>query len=84
MPTAVELLAQAGIDELTLVEQCRIPPNLFRPVTVRVRQIPVEAAMTEAIIDTSGRRVVSLLPRLATTQAEAGDSGIRPDVSVTK
>lgn len=35
LPRAVELLEQEGIDDAQLIEQCRVPPNLFRIVTAR-------------------------------------------------
>jgi hypothetical protein len=35
LPKAVELLEQEGIDETHLIEQCRVPPELFRMVTAR-------------------------------------------------
>jgi Zn-dependent peptidase ImmA (M78 family)/transcriptional regulator with XRE-family HTH domain len=35
LPKAVELLAEAGIDEQLLVDQCRVPIALFRTVTSR-------------------------------------------------
>jgi Zn-dependent peptidase ImmA (M78 family) len=65
LPRAVELLGQEGIAESQLVEQCRIPIDLFRTVTARV---PV--SMRSDIDDLGGtennrsdRRVVSLLER---------------------
>lgn len=71
MPRAVELLDQEGIDEWTLIEQCRIPPDLFRTVTARVPQTSVDTEPTGSDPDTSGRRVVSLLQKLEKAQAEA-------------
>ena len=35
LPRAVELLAEAGVGEQPLVEQCRVPAELFRTVTAR-------------------------------------------------
>ncbi|WP_051772761.1 helix-turn-helix domain-containing protein [Saccharothrix sp. NRRL B-16314] len=61
MPRAVELLAQEGIDETALIEQCRVPPDLFRIVTSRTP----ESGATLAVPTTQrpGGRVVSLLER---------------------
>ena len=36
LPRAVELLAQEAIGEVLLVQQCRVPADLFRTVTARV------------------------------------------------
>ncbi|TCO37620.1 Zn-dependent peptidase ImmA (M78 family) [Kribbella antiqua] len=65
LPRAVELLVQEGIDESQLVEQCRVPVDLFRTVTARM---PVSATSDIGHLDsgTSHRtdgRVVSLLQR---------------------
>lgn len=72
LPGAVELLAQEGIDEWTLIEQCRIPPDLFRIVSARAPQILVEAQTNGPTDYTSGRRVVSLLPKLKKAPGVAG------------
>jgi len=43
LPRAIELLAREDIDESRLVEQCRVPVDLFRTVTSRVpRHAPAE------------------------------------------
>jgi Zn-dependent peptidase ImmA (M78 family) len=59
---ALELLHQAGIEEATLMAQCRVPPDLFRTITARapqpLAQQPVLALDDEA--STAGA-VVSLL-----------------------
>ncbi|MFE3030880.1 helix-turn-helix domain-containing protein [Streptomyces canus] len=61
---AVELLTQEGIDEAQLIEQCRVPPDLFRTVTSRT---PHHDSATSAAARTdtqpTGGRVVSLLER---------------------
>ncbi|WP_338765865.1 XRE family transcriptional regulator [Nocardia vulneris] len=41
---AVELLANEGIYETTLIDQCRIPTDLFRTITSRMPQNSVKAA----------------------------------------
>lgn len=84
MPRAVELLAQEGIDELALIAQCRVPMNLFRTVTARVPQVPVEEGTTEPVDEPGGRRVVSLLPRLATAHADAGSRPSRSEVPIIR
>lgn len=62
---AVELLAQEGIDEAQLIEQCRVPVDLFRTVTAR---IPNGSLSDAAQVDTVGKHqgggtVASLLER---------------------
>jgi Zn-dependent peptidase ImmA (M78 family)/transcriptional regulator with XRE-family HTH domain len=74
LPRAVELLAQEGIGERLLVEQCRVPIDLFRTVTSRTPNhtpagTPPPAA--EAGRQRSGGRVVSLLER-PTRSSRAG------------
>jgi Zn-dependent peptidase ImmA (M78 family)/transcriptional regulator with XRE-family HTH domain len=62
LPRAVELLAQEGIDETLLVEQCRVPADLFRTVTARGPDPTVpEDGQQESRGDRG--RVVSLLER---------------------
>jgi Zn-dependent peptidase ImmA (M78 family) len=72
LPRAVELLEQEGIDKSHLIEQCRVPTDLFRIVTSR---IPGDdsPALTDAPTNAqrSGGRVVSLLER---RQAARGGS----------
>ncbi|MBB4967476.1 helix-turn-helix domain-containing protein [Saccharothrix violaceirubra] len=59
LPRAVELLAQEGIEDTILIEQCRVPPDLFRVVTSRTP----ESGGLHALPTTqrAGSRVVSLL-----------------------
>ncbi|RKT55420.1 helix-turn-helix domain-containing protein [Saccharothrix australiensis] len=57
LPRAVELLAQEGVDDGLLVQQCRVPVDLFRTVTARAPDLRVPAA------DTTRARVVSILDR---------------------
>jgi hypothetical protein len=63
---AVELLTQEGIGEARLIEQCRVPADLFRIVTARIpesgsgdsyAELPTSAASEQL----AGGRVVSLL-----------------------
>jgi len=64
LPRAVELLENEGIGELTLIEQCRVPAELFRTVTARTpERLEVEPLDAERKAKES-RKVVSLLPRL--------------------
>jgi Zn-dependent peptidase ImmA (M78 family) len=62
---AVELLAQEGIDEAQLIEQCRVPVDLFRTVTARIPN----GSLSDAVqVDTVGKHqgggtVASLLER---------------------
>lgn len=69
LPRAVELLEEAGIDERQLIEQCRVPADLFRTVTARVPdRVPTEILRPHG---EPGRhsvdgRVVSLLERRQT------------------
>lgn len=64
LPRAVELLEQEGIDEAQLIEQCRVPPDLFRTVTARIpgNDSPV-STMASSSAQQTGGRVVSLLDR---------------------
>ncbi|MFF5985941.1 helix-turn-helix domain-containing protein [Prauserella flavalba] len=68
LPRAVELLEQEGIDEAKLIEQCRVPSDLFRTVTART---PSNAPPLTASPATyrAGSRVVSLLERLSDRDA---------------
>lgn len=59
LPAAVELLAQHGIDESVLVDECRVPLPLLR--TVIARQPATNAEPPGANVATPGH-VVSLLP----------------------
>jgi Zn-dependent peptidase ImmA (M78 family)/transcriptional regulator with XRE-family HTH domain len=46
LPRAVELLAQEGVDERALIEQCRVPADLFRTVTARTPDTPAPALLS--------------------------------------
>ena len=62
LPRAVELLTQEGINEAQLIEQCRVPPDLFQTVTARTPDSaspgPPASSNNE---QRTGGRVVSLL-----------------------
>jgi Zn-dependent peptidase ImmA (M78 family)/transcriptional regulator with XRE-family HTH domain len=71
LPRAVELLDQEGIDEGHLIEQCRVPPHLFRTVTARTPDLDLRPASVSGDgLQQSGGRVVSLLQRNSGHQAE--------------
>ncbi len=64
LPRAVELLMQEGIEGTQLIEQCRVPPDLFRTVTARTP----DNGLSEPFASSNskrrtGGRVVSLLER---------------------
>ncbi|MDQ4031833.1 MAG: Xre family DNA binding protein, partial [Actinomycetota bacterium] len=59
LPRAVELLAQEGITRDVLVQQCRVPVELFRTVTARTPGVP--PSDPQPATSGTGRRVVSLL-----------------------
>jgi Zn-dependent peptidase ImmA (M78 family)/transcriptional regulator with XRE-family HTH domain len=59
LPRALELLGQADIGEARLIEQCRVPADLFHTVTSRVPRYAPPPADPVAVHDS--RRVVSLL-----------------------
>ena len=65
MPRAVELLVQEGIDEDLLVEQCRVPHELFRTVVSRRPDTSSGDPNSRSPRgdEQSGGRVVSLLGR---------------------
>ena len=67
LPRALELLAQEGIDENLIIEQCRVPPDLFRTVVSRrpdILQESVRVGHKSSGSQQSGGRVVSLLDRV--------------------
>lgn len=63
LPKAIELLEQEGTSEVQLVEQCRVPIELFRVVTGRVPEESQLAAIKSSkdTDQSAGGRVVSLL-----------------------
>ncbi|OLF17420.1 helix-turn-helix domain-containing protein [Actinophytocola xanthii] len=64
LPRAVELLSQEGIDEVHLVAQCRVPPDLFRVITARAPETePTAPVETSVSPHSASDRVVSLLER---------------------
>lgn len=67
LPRAVELLAHEGIGERILIEQCRLPVDLFRTITART---PDPAPSMSDDSQPGGSRVVSLLEWRRATSAE--------------
>jgi Zn-dependent peptidase ImmA (M78 family)/transcriptional regulator with XRE-family HTH domain len=66
LPRALELLVQEGIDETRLIEQCRVPSELFRTVASRRPNISPGATPFDGVTsenERGGSRVVSLLDR---------------------
>ena len=66
LPRALELLVQEGIDETRLIEQCRVPYELFRTVASRRPDISPGATPFDGVTSENeggGSRVVSLLDR---------------------
>lgn len=63
LPKAVELLADVGIDERLLVEQCRVPIELFRMVTARTPNGPLADQAYPAALTAGAHssKVISLL-----------------------
>lgn len=63
LPKAIELLEQEGASEALLVEQCRVPIELFRLVTGRVpeQSVPETIRPSNDTGQAVGGRVVSLL-----------------------
>ena len=55
LPRAVELLEQAGVHESELVDECRIPTDLFRTVAART------PAQSEPALANETRTVLSML-----------------------
>lgn len=64
LPRAVGLLENEGIGELRLIEQCRVPAELFRTVTARAPQVPEPDQSDADPAAPESRKVISLLPRL--------------------
>ncbi|MDH2426459.1 XRE family transcriptional regulator [Sphaerisporangium sp. TRM90804] len=61
---AVELLTQEGVEETQLIQQCRVPPDLFRTVTARTPDSDSSASAAPLpSTQQAGGRVVSLLER---------------------
>ncbi len=64
LPRAIELLDNEGIGELSLIEQCRVPADLFRLVTARTPHAPEPEQANPDHSRPESKKVVSLLPRL--------------------
>ena len=71
LPRAVELLEQAGVDESELVDECRIPIDLFRTVTAR------NPAQSEPTLSNETRTALSMLE----TSKPTNDNSQRPSGS---
>lgn len=63
LPRAVALLAQEGISDAQLIEQCRVPADLFHIVTSRTPTVPLLDDAEATIGARSAGGVVSLLSR---------------------
>jgi len=63
LPKAVELLTESGVDEARLIEQCRVPPALFRIVTARAPHSALLGSPSPDRPQQPGGRVISLLER---------------------
>lgn len=73
LPKALELLAQEGIDEHILIEQCAVPTDLFRIVTSRTPDtVPTETREPVAEHGNSAR-VISLFEWRDSPDATAHD-----------
>jgi hypothetical protein len=78
LPRALELLVQEGIDETRLIEQCRVPSELFRTVASRRPDISPGATPFDGVTsenERGGSRVVSLLDRGRSNRGPHGFSG---------
>jgi Zn-dependent peptidase ImmA (M78 family) len=77
LPRSVELLVQEGIDERLLVEQCRVPYDIFRTVVSRQPDTsdPDVGQRPGSREDVKGRVVSLLERRMGRTQFTAGGEG---------
>lgn len=77
LPRSVELLVQEGIDEQLLVEQCRVPYDIFRTVVSRQPETsdPDVEQRPGSREDVKGRVVSLLERRVSRTQFTAGGEG---------
>jgi Zn-dependent peptidase ImmA (M78 family) len=77
LPRSVELLVQEGIDEQLLVEQCRVPYDIFRTVVSRQPETsdPDVEQRPGSREDVKGRVVSLLERRVGRTQFTAGGEG---------
>ncbi|MFZ2177150.1 MAG: XRE family transcriptional regulator [Rhodococcus sp. (in: high G+C Gram-positive bacteria)] len=67
LPKAIEILGEEGIEQKILINECRVPSQLFRAATARTPQSdPDTTASGVQPDDRVRRRVVSLLPKLQT------------------
>jgi Zn-dependent peptidase ImmA (M78 family) len=74
LPRALELLRQESINDAALIVQCRVPPDLFRTVTSRTPEEPLQGLGSRSSEENGpGARVYSLLDR-----SSANFSGMTP------
>jgi Zn-dependent peptidase ImmA (M78 family)/transcriptional regulator with XRE-family HTH domain len=59
LPRAMELLTQEGIDEMRLIEQCRVPAELLRIVTARIPEIDSSDFLAELPISSTSEQRAS-------------------------
>lgn len=80
LPKAIEILGREGIEEQTLIDECRVPHELFRDATARSPQVVANASSEKPLDDHVSRRVVSLLPRIeqAKTARNAPEDSSEP------
>lgn len=74
LPRAIELLDHEGVAEDDLVQQCRVPAEIFRTVTARTPLLSDAASDFQSPRQAGdGRKVVSLLPRLNQSNSQSRD-----------
>lgn len=74
LPRAIELLKNEDIEELSLIEQCRVPAELFRLVTARIPHAPEPDQADGDHSLPESKKVVSLLPRLGARDENKNDA----------
>lgn len=71
LPRAIEVLNGVGVSSGALVEQCRVPSELFNVVVARTPGTIADLnTAADGEPEGSGRKVISLLPRLPTGRQE--------------
>lgn len=61
LPRSLELLQQAGVDADSIMNQCRVPPLLFKTITARAPQVSQQQTLYDAGEDAPANAVISLL-----------------------
>lgn len=79
LPRAIEILENEGIEELSLIEQCRVPIELFRLVTARTPHTPEPDQADADHSLPESKKVVSLLPRLSARAENENDAHKTPN-----